>query len=543
MILSNLVIVLIEILIAMKKLYIIFLVAIAVCSCYEDKGNYDYKKLDEVEISLPSEFYSVIFGNKLSITPTITTSIPEHDLSYCWEIYGNSEANPFPYWQQYIPVDSNKILNYTCKLDDYMIREAGTYDMRLNITQISSGRHFYSETFQVKMERFSYTGAMVLHGNDLSSDIGIIVAEEFQLVQNGTSLENQTIPHYYSEMNGGETLKGKGTFVLQAYPFNGTTWRDNIVVIAVTDEGSAVSGDDFVKTGEWNDMFYGGLNTNRPVAYFVNWGSMYAFDGKDLFYKGASTTYFMLPIVASTDREIYPGIYIPEGNSQISRLAFDKKKRGFISVSYNSYTYETTYTEIEVKSNEGTVIPFNPANMQADLIYMGGGGAGEHVLAIMKKDNGDYFMAELDMLASSYSNIPKYVYDLTHVTDVQNGNVINWAFASSYRNMCYYATSGGVYQFSADDGKIIQPEPLKDAQNEILFDGTITLMKLLNPNMNGKPEGYYMTNEEMVVATYGGTPGSGILYSLQMDPFSGRVKTVKKYTGFDKIYDVNIKGL
>ena len=68
-------------------------------------------------------------------------------------------------------------------------------------------------------------------------------------------------------------------------------------------------------------------------------------------------------------------------------------------------------------------------------------------------------------------------------------------------------------------------------------------MKLLNPNMNGKPEGYYMTNEEMVVATYGGTPGSGILYSLQMDPFSGRVKTVKKYTGFDKIYDVNIKGL
>ena len=46
----------------------------------------------------------------------------------------------------------------------------------------------------------------------------------------------------------------------------------------------------------------------------------------------------------------------------------------------------------------------------------------------------------------------------------------------------------------------------------------------------------------MVVGTYGGTAGSGKLYSMEIDPFSGRVQTMNAYTGFDQIYDVSIKG-
>ena len=69
-------------------------------------------------------------------------------------------------------------------------------------------------------------------------------------------------------------------------------------------------------------------------------------------------------------------------------------------------------------------------------------------------------------------------------------------------------------------------------------------MKILKPGIYSgeNNDTYYKSNVEMVVGTYGGVAGSGILYALELDPLSGRVMTVQKYEGFDEIYDVNIKG-
>ena len=59
----------------MKNIYIVLLVAIALFSCYDDKGNDDYKELEEVEVVLPDETYNRSFGEKLQITPTVTTML------------------------------------------------------------------------------------------------------------------------------------------------------------------------------------------------------------------------------------------------------------------------------------------------------------------------------------------------------------------------------------------------------------------------------------------------------------------------------------
>jgi hypothetical protein len=221
-------------------------------------------------------------------------------------------------------------------------------------------------------------------------------------------------------------------------------------------------------------------------------------------------------------------------------VLFDQKSRGFIAIG-QIYDF-TRLAPIDVNSDEEETVsaPFNPANMQADLIHMDEGGASGRVLAVMKRDNGEYFMAELDFKASGYSKVPKYIYELNHLDDVKNGEVIDWAFGSSYINMCYYATADGVYRFSADAGKTVTSEALMTVDNtRIQFDGTITLMKILKPVVG---KGYYLSNVEMVVGTYGGTAGSGKLYSMEIDPFSGRVQTMNAYTGFDQIYDVSIKG-
>ena len=71
----------------MKRLYWIFFVAMAWCSCYDDKGNYDYRDLEELSVAIKEEGpHNVLFGGTLALTSEVKTVIPETDLQYDWEI-------------------------------------------------------------------------------------------------------------------------------------------------------------------------------------------------------------------------------------------------------------------------------------------------------------------------------------------------------------------------------------------------------------------------------------------------------------------------
>ena len=261
----------------MKNIYIVLLVAIALFSCYDDKGNDDYKELEEVEVVLPDETYNRSFGEKLQITPTVTTSIPENDLMFDWEFYG-SLGN---WWSKYVSVYQGKVMDFTCVQDDTLLKNDGTYELRLNVTQQSTGRHFYSNVVSVNLvSQVSQLGALVLHGDGTSSDMGVIVAEEFQLTASSSPIVAQVFPNCYSDANGGERIAGKGVWNVQVYPSYGSNAPDNIVLIAVTDQGSAVvNSKTFSRIGEWNDLFYKGLNDGVPQACWNDNYNVYAFDG------------------------------------------------------------------------------------------------------------------------------------------------------------------------------------------------------------------------------------------------------------------------
>ena len=84
----------------MKKIYITFLLfVVAVMSgCYEDKGNYDYKNINELEITFEKPTYSVTFGESLSITPDFNLELPEESDRYTYNWYVN--GNMRPEWNQ-----------------------------------------------------------------------------------------------------------------------------------------------------------------------------------------------------------------------------------------------------------------------------------------------------------------------------------------------------------------------------------------------------------------------------------------------------------
>lgn len=533
----------------MKKLFYMLVALVLACGCYDDKGNYDYKTLDDLTITLPATSYSLLFGERLQISPTIETDIPGEDLKYEWEFYGKDGDN---YWNLYLPVYEGKDLDFLCQYSDTLLKGEGTYQLRLNVTQHSTGRHFYSETVSVKLAfQLSHIGAMVLHGVDGFSDIGIVVSDEFQVVAPSTSVETEVYPHFYSDANAGQKIEGRGQWIVQTCAKSAYKIPESIEIIAVTDKSSAVAhSKSLLKNGEWNDLFYGGLNQGKPGGFFINSMTVFVIDGGDVFTKLYTDVAFSVPLYTASDYEydFSPGIlpFLHHGwNANFKAFAFDQNRRGFIVVTGVLNNFNKFSPVDALAGNEEGKVPFNPADMQADLVHMDLGGAGDHMLAVMRTDNGDYFIAEMDISVSSFPDVPKYKYDLMHLDDVRNNRVVDWAFGSSFMNMCYYATPDGVFRFSVDYGKTIQPEVLMTQNNTpVRFEGTITMMKILKPGIYSgeNNDTYYKSNVEMVVGTYGGVAGSGILYALELDPLSGRVMTVQKYEGFDEIYDVNIKG-
>jgi hypothetical protein len=81
----------------MKKYSFIILAFISIffMSCAEDKGNYDYTKLNEVAINGISSTYNVVSGGYIKIEPQLTRSLSEgeDDLAYSWEIDGKSVSS------------------------------------------------------------------------------------------------------------------------------------------------------------------------------------------------------------------------------------------------------------------------------------------------------------------------------------------------------------------------------------------------------------------------------------------------------------------
>lgn len=72
----------------MKKLWIYFITVMVFCaSCYEDKGNYEYKTVPQVTVSGIEESYDFYLGEQRAITPTITWTNGKPDkISYMWKI-------------------------------------------------------------------------------------------------------------------------------------------------------------------------------------------------------------------------------------------------------------------------------------------------------------------------------------------------------------------------------------------------------------------------------------------------------------------------
>ena len=120
-----------KILLIMKIIYItfLFLVTFNFICCYDDKGNYEYKQINDIEISFPDYNFEQVIGETFKLYPKFTYKYKDTanlNLSYKWAIGERVIGeNRQLVWQ----VDTNEqveIALYVTNIDDNMVYMGST---------------------------------------------------------------------------------------------------------------------------------------------------------------------------------------------------------------------------------------------------------------------------------------------------------------------------------------------------------------------------------------------------------------------------------
>ena len=250
-----------------KRRYILSTVAacLMLAGCYDDQNGHDYDTvMPDVEMTIPEPAYSAGIGSVISIVPDVKTSIPDTDLQYRWEVNGakHNEHGRETFLPLVADEKQGKELKYTCQLDTNITTLNKSYTCRLHARQLSTGRDFYStNTFTITIA--GITGLLVLHGDDASSDIGILEAEEFTPSANSLPASPTAIADMYSKSNGGRKLQGKGETIVQSIVSNLNRATDEVkkrcrIYAKTAQEVALLNKDDF--------SYYG---DNRKVISFT----------------------------------------------------------------------------------------------------------------------------------------------------------------------------------------------------------------------------------------------------------------------------------
>lgn len=237
--------------------YTLLLCNVLAFSCYEDKGNYDYR--EEMEIapiinSTLEESYSATLLQNLIIKSSIENE-NEH-MEYLWFIYPTTNAN--------LPNDT---IGYEKDLNYFVTAQSGSYRLVFKVTDTRNGTSAYQESSLNIASVFS-TGYYVMKYENSRTDVDFV---------DGDAVLH---PNLLKQLHG-EDMPGKPirqVYTLNRYCYTETDANDNVVsntwqpaYIICTDEDLRIfHGDDLHLIKTWDNAFMETPAVKKPQGV---WGS------------------------------------------------------------------------------------------------------------------------------------------------------------------------------------------------------------------------------------------------------------------------------
>ncbi|MDD2425838.1 MAG: PKD-like family lipoprotein [Bacteroidales bacterium] len=512
----------------MKK-YFLMLAVVLLAGCYVDKGNYDYKEINEIVIDvsdIPTE-YNISQFDELTIDPEVTftkNTIPEEDLEYKWTIFNTHYANSYSEVIGNERVFSGPITQQSSS-SSYILM----LDVKDKVTGVAAQQRF---TLWISSNIIS--GWLVVHTANNQSDLDYIATTNAV----PTISENRRFSNVYSLVNGSK-IEGTATFVAGARKNNTVV---NSIYIGTENELYKIKGKTFEFEYLSQSMFTIVPTVIKPQCYeiggtysnyqfLINNNQLHSIANQSAWE--VTFSYALLPnagTLGTSAVELAPFIYMPEDFPSTTRFGgvfYDKLGQRFVILPYATMPVTTLS-----KFTDQVGAAFNVNNIGKELIYMERG-YNNYCYSVFKDNSGNgRWLYVSDFNKAMSSNMAVAAYDMSALTNIANAKF----FSTGNRGqVLLYATTRDIYTYEyAGSNTAVK------INNDFPAGEEITSMKIYKP---GTTNGLGEANGAILyVATWNGTEGK--LYEFSMNEANGylRNKTpLNIFTGFGKIMDMNHK--
>ncbi|SMC88109.1 PKD-like family lipoprotein [Pedobacter nyackensis] len=482
--------------------------------CAKDKGNYDYKDLSTSfvdTVAMPNTFF--VKQNESIEQDAVSTPGTPGNLVYEWRLLQQS-FSPDPATGIYF----NKLLANTKKLSYKVVDAPGSYMLVLYVKDNANGGITQIVKMPFTIGSYASPGWMVLHGDNTSSDISIIVNNK--LLGNLLPANTDYVqPNVFSETNGAK-IQGEGANVI----YMSNHWVD---VFTKTDQGGyRISGDDLRIKNTYSNMFINPLSASdiQYQAYagwsynelLINKGSLYFVPQPtpSLYYQFGvrcfGEDYVAAPFIGTIFNFSYYGVI------------YDMKNKRFLYIDFQRY--------VKQFKEPGLTAKFNMRNVGKEMVYA------EHGFAkgwfCVMQDEGNPNSRELFICNFDKTDDGNRALDRINISNATDLNNAKYFSIGNRANVMYYATDTKIYQNNyAGDLFSTQRYDIS-----VSYPGNvITGMKLLKVNLHPND------GKILYVALYNPTTKAGTLLQIDVNEVSGVFGAIKAYTGFGKISGMNYK--
>lgn len=494
------------------KWFLLIAIMVAFTSCYEDKGNYDYKELtsltiDTVNSGIKPEMTAIQF-ERFRVPVTIKYAGDKKDLAYEWKIYPQNPQKP----DDVSKYDSAVVLSYQEVFDTVIYEVPGKYKLTLMVTNHTNDTKEYL-TIKLNVESALSRGLCVMDEKNGVYDLNMIKTAKLQT--DLTVADEQIYYQVFSRVNERTVTNGKflGWFL-------GYTSSPALLYFFTEDGGFTLNSNSFaIVSDDYKGLFSFPITisgvpqafmvTSRPMEMIVDKGLVYAFD-----HRSTSNITFGDQLQG----DYYAAPYLPRiSTSTFATVIYDTKNGRFAPIGQ----FGTNVGEFP--DNAGGEFDLNHIGMDMELKYMDNGFNAYTYSVFKNKTTSGYALYVADFSGKEALAVKKY--DMSGCSDL-NDNCL-YAFAAT-GNICFYASGSNLYQYkySSTNASV----PLHSFAGE-----TITGLKVF------KMDGEAADGKWLMVSTYTSS-GEGKVYLIEFNQLNGELGEIPAgYGGFGRIVDFMYK--
>lgn len=524
---------------------------VALTSCYEDKGNYDYRDIDEIHVAFPGNIGTdnkIIFaerqGNTLNIIPEVECIDKTH-LTYLWERYTNGTDT------EILKKEKDVSLPLLVGDDALLQWKVGTYKLRFTVTDTLT-QQSCQKLVNITVKSVTPIGVQVLTTTDGKSDISMIENDDFIEGQS----EGTVSLNYYSEHNNGEKLKGEGRNINWWYSKYGSA------LMAFTNEdGCSINMADYKPNITFDHLFD---ETPTNIKRMVNAaGTFYVYADNNVYDLDAS--YGLEPddepsfeSIFGSDDELE---YAPDPSYVSSESGFLGGSLIYGNIAYSTKLDKFLLYDIFNAPSPGMPWPmqnlgddpyatFDPSHVAADkLIGMDYGtytiyqtSQNQWALMLNNTDNGKT-LTLYRFNDEGYDN-DKATYDLkeTIATNKANSELLNvncFQMSTLVDGIGFFSTPDGVYSLNVNN--------LSDGTSELFTPSgneKVTMIRLLKYQYNNDETRavnstfFSHLSKSLYIATWDGNQGRIYRIHLTDEGLQDSSVEIEKWEGFGEIKDM-----